>query len=324
MTTELVVKFEGGVVESNLEEYEKVVKSWIKNINTKLDTEEDFSQAQKDIEKAQDIENKLHNVKQDALSQLGDAFKIMTRIDQWAEEIRQTVRLNLNSQIKTEKARKRTEAIDNGLKVAKEILSGSPVEHLISFDKANIEKCLKNKRDINKAVGECIEALKDEVAALTETYVANTVLIEDAEDYVPGLFPDKKTLAGKDKSTVEAEIEARIAKHKLAVAEREAKAKAENEAAAKDDAKSKTEATVSEGVFERDFPQDNAATNTIPNNAENSTTVEENQREVVDHTEVYYITIVLNCTKDRAISFAEGLDANLGYNDIVKKIGLSK
>jgi len=295
MTTELVVKLEGTVVESNLAVYEKEVQGWIDKINKNLVTDDDFARAESDIKEAKQVETNIHNSLQDALSHLGDIFELKTTMERWQERIRSEVRLPLERLVKSEKEARKNDVIDSGFNTVSELWKEAGLQKFFDVGRREFAELVKGKRSLekmNEAINEFIAESKEHIANAKAVYERNLSRFKEAESEFPGLFHDKEDRAFGDPDLIEQTIENRINKFKLDMAEKDKK---EN------------------------------TTEDAPNNAENSTAVDDNQKEVVvDQEEVYYVTIEINCTKDRAISFAEGLDANLGDNDIVKKIGLSK
>lgn len=238
-TKDLVIVLEGGVVKSNLSDYEKKVNGWIDSINKELVTDEHFAQADQDVKAAKDIEAKLHNTRQEALSQLGDVFDLMTTLEQWQERIRQQVRLPLEKLIKEEKENRKSEVVNKAVTDIEEAISASPVAHLVNVNRVAINEATKRKKSIEKmkeAIEQVVGEQVQEINKLAARYEHNFKAIEKIETEYPGLFPDKKTVAGGDPQTVEATIESRVNTFKLKQKEKEeAERKAKEEAKAQKD-----------------------------------------------------------------------------------------
>ena len=227
---ELVLRITGEVQSSNLSEFEKDALEVIENINTDLDTDQDFVEAEQNIKSCNLIEIRIHNARQAALTSTEDIATLITTTERLEAKFRET-RLGLNKKVKTEKGRRKSEIINKAMGQFADLIYNSDVKHAFTLNTEAFNNAVKNKRSLEamqKAVDEVVESEKTLLYELGKTFSTNLIDIKQAEVNYPGLFPDKKNLAVSSHEVVAAQIESRISIFKY---KQEMKEKAEREKA---------------------------------------------------------------------------------------------
>ena len=102
MLPALRVEVRGQVVASNLDDFRAHAMAVIGSINTNLQTDEDFANAEKTVKWCKEVETRISGAKQNALAQTGDIDALFRALDEVSEFARKT-RLNLEKQVKAEK-----------------------------------------------------------------------------------------------------------------------------------------------------------------------------------------------------------------------------
>ena len=102
MLPALRVEVRGQVVASNLADFRAHAMAVIGSINTNLQTDEDFANAEKTVKWCKEVESRISGAKQNALAQTGDIDALFRALDEVSEFARKT-RLNLEKQVKAEK-----------------------------------------------------------------------------------------------------------------------------------------------------------------------------------------------------------------------------
>jgi hypothetical protein len=219
---QLVLKITGAVEQSNLAEFEKQALAVISSINTVLETDEQFAEAEANVKFCQQIEIRIATARSTALASTEAIAKLIATTERLEAKFRET-RLSLNSKVKTEKERRKNEIINAGRNRMQGMLINSPVKHCFVFNHAVFTEASKGKRNLAKiqeAVDELIEAEELRLANMEADFADNMAMIEQSETEWPGLFPDKQNLALSAKETVLALIQGRVADHRLKVAEK--------------------------------------------------------------------------------------------------------
>jgi len=227
---QLVIKVTGQVVSSNLAEFEKQALAVLSSINTKLETDDDFAEAEQSIKDCQLVENRIFQARQDALNNTADIAALIATTERLEAKYRE-MRLLLTRNVKTEKERRKTDIVTNAKNVLQGLVLRSPVKHNFQIDMKSIQDAIKGKRFIAKmqeAVDEVIEAETLRLAEMENNFNFNIDKIVAAEHEFPGLFPDKNTIALGVPETVTALISGRVADYRL---KQEEKARREREEA---------------------------------------------------------------------------------------------
>lgn len=107
----LRIEVTGMVTASNLAEFKAHALAVFDGINTKLDTDEDFANAEKTVKWCGDVEDRLESAKQHALSQTASIDELFRTIDAIKAEAR-AKRLELEKLVKAEKDNRKSEIIN--------------------------------------------------------------------------------------------------------------------------------------------------------------------------------------------------------------------
>ena len=220
--TELVLRISGAVEQSNLKEFEEQALAVIEGINTNLNTDEDFAVAESNIKGCQLIENHIATARSTALTNTEAIAALIQTTERLEAKFRET-RLLLNGKVKTEKARRVAEIVNSAISVLEKIVSTSPVKHGFVIDREAIKTAVRGKKSIAKmqeAVSAVVEAERLGLSNVEEVFLQNIDKLNSAEMDWPGLFPDKKNIALSAPETVDATILARVADHRMKVAEK--------------------------------------------------------------------------------------------------------
>lgn len=216
---ELSVTLIGKVESSNLVVFEKKALSVIDNVNVKLESDEDFVQADQDVKFFLNVEKNLDDCKANALSQTSSIDELFKTVDTLKEAARNK-RLLLTKLIEERKKSIRSEivatsqsALMNHINQINEELGGKVRLPLINHDFNEAIKGKKTVTTLKQAAHEHLQAcfeVADSTADLIKKNLAS--LREHAKDYT-FLFSDAQQLVLKDPEVVELTIKNRITEH---------------------------------------------------------------------------------------------------------------
>lgn len=213
----LQIMVTGAITNSNLDVYHKSAITFINSINTDLQTDEDFANAEKTGKFLKNAEIELQNVKKQIFSQTADIEKAVNTIDHIFESSR-VKRLSLEKLVKSQKEVRKAEIVneaktnlDDYLDALLSELQGQTFSVLPNFIAA-----VKGKRTIesirnavNTELAKCkIEA--NEVAGLIRTNL--TTYNETASDH-RFLFNDLSGFIQKQPDDFKLLVESRINQH---------------------------------------------------------------------------------------------------------------
>lgn len=246
---QLVLRISGAVEQSNLSEFEQDALAVIASINTVLDTDEQFAEAEANVKFCQQIENRIATARGTALSSTKAIAELIATTERLEVKFRET-RLFLNSKVKTEKERRKSEIINGAKTRLAGLLINSAVKHGFVINHTGIMDAAKGKRSLAKmqeAVDDIAESEELRLANMEADFTANLELIDASEAEWPGLFPDKLNLALSAKDTVSALIQGRIADHRFKVTEKASKDKEEADRLAAEKLRNEQERAASPG-----------------------------------------------------------------------------
>ena len=318
---DLILKIEGGVQESNFNEFKELMLSKIEEANIPLVTDDDFAFAEKTVKAFKQAEDTISLAKHNATRSTEDIAKLFEGLDELSTNLR-NVRLEMNKKVKDEKAKRKMQVIDAGCEqLGKSIdLSAKTVPEIhnaIRVDRALFEKAVSGKRSIEKMEEAVAELVESEQAQLTDMQVLildNKALLEKCE--YPSLFPDAATIVCKPSSEVESLIEGRVAKHKLAERERKEKEEAEG--------KAKQEREEAKALKEKEVPPGPAQEDKQPEPEPAPTEPQPKLEKKEWPTGGFVLTMNLHCSTEEAKRIAGKVnDLFGGYGEVVK-IGLSR
>ena len=249
----LNVEVTGMVTNSNLEQFKKTAMAVFRGINTDLQTDQDFADAEKTVKWCVGVEKKLKDAKDQALAQTTSIEVLFNTIDAIKEEARQT-RLTLNKAVKARKESIRNEISGEAVNEINDhvnSLNNRINPHRIPYcDPTIFVDAMKGKRTVSslrEAVSVELARLKVESSAMADKIDANQKIINSLSEGYEHLFADSAKLVQMEKEALESTVKLRILEHKQAEEKRlaeereririeeeaKAKAKAEAEAAAK-------------------------------------------------------------------------------------------
>jgi len=311
---DLIIRLTGAVTESNFDQWKEDVLEQIRAANRELQTDEDFSWAEGMVKTYKDSELAIKKAKDEALAQTADVNKLFAAMDEIAAELART-RLALEKQVRTEKERRKADIIAEAFAtVRSEIeiaVAGSIfVPGDIAINDTVIKAATAGKKTIDgmrKAVNVVMAAEIQRHLEAIEAAMINVDAIEWVENEFPGLFPDKKALAWKTRDEVNATIDARVARYRLQVKEKE-----EREAA---------QANIQP---EPSLPPSPTPPLPQPTTAPPSTTLSPDKTELGEEVDDFIFTVHLKCGVIRAKALAQEISEAFGQSDAVVSFNLKR
>jgi len=230
----LVVNISGTVKESTLAVYEETATAYLAKINTNLQTDQDFVDADKAAKFCREAAKKLELVKEQALAQTADIDAIFKSIDKMATDFN-AKGLQLEKLVKSEKENRKNEIIQAGQKELDEYLEKQNKAFnrpYIAFhaDFYGAVKGLKTTDSYRSAVNDEVSRAKIAIGELVTKTVKNIGTLQTLAAEYRSLFPDLMDIVKKEPDDFTALVKARIADHEAQEADRQAKALAAGEA----------------------------------------------------------------------------------------------
>ncbi|WP_019558519.1 lambda-exonuclease family protein [Thioalkalivibrio sp. ALE12] len=216
----LHIEVRGEVAASNVAEFREHAMAVIQGINTDLQTDQDFADAEATVKWAKDVESRLQAAKDHALAQTEDLDQLFRTIDEIREHTRKT-RLDLEKSVKTRKEGIRDEIRNDAVHAIRahyaSLSQGLGITLGVPADAAqSVADAMKGKKTVDTLRDAAEQAVADAKLAASDT--AERVrrnlqrLDEIASDY-PALFPDREQLVMKATEDMEAAAKSRIADH---------------------------------------------------------------------------------------------------------------
>lgn len=239
----LAVQLVGEVKTSNLALYRSTALDFIRNINTDLQTDQDFADAQTTVTFCEKAEKELQAVKQSALAQTASIDELFRTVDQLSEEMRQK-RLTLEKLVTKRKDEIRGEIVQNGRKLWMahiEALDKRLARVRGKYDAPDFVAAVKGKRTLSSLRGAVDDALaKAKIAAnqQADDIATNLGVIDEITKDHTFLVHDLADLVTINPAHLAGVLNGRVAAHERAEAEKvekirkEEQAKAEAKAAA--------------------------------------------------------------------------------------------
>lgn len=255
----LSVQVQGMVTASNLKEFEASARATLASINTDLQTDQDFADAEKAVKFCGDVEKRLAGAKENVLGQMQTVDEVVKTIDRISEETRQ-LRLKLSKAVKEQKEARKLQILNDARskwnafmgsleKSLEKEADGLPV--VLNCSNADFAGAMKGKKTISSLQSACDDELarvKIEANETAEVVRGNIQqLNEHAADY-KFLFRDFGQICMKPADDFAAVVKVRIADYR---AEQEAKAKREAEEAARREAEQKAQQESATKVVEQ-------------------------------------------------------------------------
>lgn len=263
----LHVEVTGMVTASNLREFKESALAVFESINTDLNTDEDFADAEQTVKWCQEVEDRLKATKASALAQTQSIDELFRTMDELWEESRK-VRLNLNNKVTSRKKERKTEIaqaakgrLDEHIQELNKELGGEWMPHIAT----DFNAAMKNKRNISSlesAANDEFTRARIEANRLAKRIGANLEIVKSVAGEHQFLLSDQRQLVqNNEPEALSAIVKQRVADFKEREKERDdkereriraeeqkrAEAKAEAERAASE-AKAKAEAQASAEV----------------------------------------------------------------------------
>ncbi|MDO8039453.1 YqaJ viral recombinase family protein [Janthinobacterium sp. SUN137] len=225
----LVVQTEGKVVSSNLVAYKAAAEKFIAKINTKLETDEDFANAENTVKYCSEAEDKLELAKAAALAQTATIDEVMRTVDHIKAQFR-AKRLELEKLVKTRKEQIKETILNEGRHAFTAHIAALETEITplrLQQQQPDFAGAMKGKRTLGSlrdAVSTTLANAK--IAANTQAadYRAKQAWCREHAATYGFLFMDMANIIGKPMEDFQLVITSRIADHKRA---EEAKAETE-------------------------------------------------------------------------------------------------
>lgn len=225
----LRVEVRGEVTASNIDEFKQHAVAVIESINTDLQTDEDFADAEKTVKWAKEVESRLDAAKEHALSQTEDLDLLFRTMDE-VRELARSKRLELEKLVKARKQTVREEIVSERQRAVADLVEAYQKELGLRLDAgADFAGSIKGKKTVKSIRDSADQELADAKIRLQEEAArirANLTRFGELTADHPTLFPDWAELVRKARDDMDASIKARIAEHeereqKRAEAERE-------------------------------------------------------------------------------------------------------
>jgi len=215
----LRIEVTGMVTASNLDAFKDHAMAVFKGINTELQTDQDFANAEKTVKWCGDVEERLAAAKQHALSQTESIDALFRAIDEISAEAR-AKRLELDKLIKARKESIRTEivtkagtALREHITQINETLDGRVMMPPIAADFAGAIKGKKTVSSLQDAADTELARAKSEANLAAESIRRNLRSFDELAADHAFLFADLQQLVMKASDDLVAVIKARIAEH---------------------------------------------------------------------------------------------------------------
>ena len=231
----LRIDITGQVTASNLGEFKATALAAIRSVNRTLKTDQDFADADKAVKWCADVEDRVKGAKERALAQTADIEALFRTLDDIAKEARE-VRLDLDKLV----TRRKSEVRDQAVTAARQALDLhiacvnaeiAPMRLLpVAADFAGSIKGKRSVASMQDALDTTLAAAKITADTMGRAIRANVATFKAKADGLEFLFADLGQLVHKAADDFGTLVDARIATHRAAEAEKARKA-AEAEAA---------------------------------------------------------------------------------------------
>lgn len=226
MLPALRIELSGTVTASNLTEFKEHALAVFSSINTELETDEDFANAEKTTKWCKEVEDRLEATKQHALSQIASIDELFRTVDAIKEEARQK-RLTLEKLVKQRKEAIRDKMVLDAR--ARFIEHVADLQHGISIIRLSINqpdfggeiKGLKALNSIQNALDTALANAKIDADAQAKDILEKIEYFNEIVlDHKAGFFPDLQQIISKPFNDFARTITSRLDGHLKAEAAR--------------------------------------------------------------------------------------------------------
>ena len=214
-----VIDVEGKVLATNMDEFKQQATAFISSINTELNTDAQFKQAEEDIKACEAAEKQLKAAKERALSQTGDISELFSVVDDISEQIRQA-RLKCNRQVTARKDERKKEIVAEYQKKLDDYyiqaVSDHPELNTPSLD-FNFNEAIKGKSNFANMEKACQKMLTDTQESIDNYCEIIRTNLEAKKTFADGydyLFNDLSNLINLEPSHFELEVKNRVREQK--------------------------------------------------------------------------------------------------------------
>jgi predicted phage-related endonuclease len=217
----LRVSLVGEVQSSNLPAFRSAALDFINGINTDLQTDQDFVNAEEAVKFCDKTEKEIEVVKKAALAQTASIEELFRNLDDIKEALRKK-RLALNKLVVDRKEQIRAELVTKGRNAYQAALSEAEKEFYpvrIVAPAPDFGAAIKNKRTLESLRGSVNDELAKAKIALNEKrdHIRESIrLINDAGADYKFLFSDIQQLVDKPHDHLQLVVEKRVSDHKAA------------------------------------------------------------------------------------------------------------
>jgi predicted phage-related endonuclease len=214
----LSVALIGEVRSSNLPVFKSRAMAFIDSINTDLQTDEDFANAEEAVKFCEKAEKEIDLVKSQALSQTSTIDELFRAMDQIKALMREK-RLMLDRLVKNRKESLRSEIIDDANRKLKDDIAKANEEFrpvVVTGVVADFAGAAKNKRtflSLRSAVNDELTRARLMLAEKRDHVRASIKTIRDAGDEYGFLFSDVQQLVEKPHDFLEMIVRQRVSEH---------------------------------------------------------------------------------------------------------------
>lgn len=222
----LRVEVTGMVKASNLDEFKRHALAVLGSINTTLESDQDFADADKTVKWCGDVEERLELVKQQILGQTTDIDQVFRTIDEISAQTR-AKRLELNKMVESRKKSIREDIVIEAAKALQDhidqinaTLGGKIRMPRVPADFANAIKGKKTVASLKEAADTELARAKIEASRVADGIRANIASLNELALAHAFLFHDAQDLVLKANDDLVALIKVRISEHDEAEAEK--------------------------------------------------------------------------------------------------------
>lgn len=215
----LSIALVGEVKSSNLPVFRSKAMTFIESINTDLQTDEDFANAEEAVKFCERAEKEIDLVKSQALAQTNTIDELFRTMDQIKEMLRRK-RLDLSKQVTAQKESRRAEIVSEAQRklladIAQANAEFTPI--VVTGVTADFQGAVKNKRTIASLRSSVNDELTRARLLLSERkdhVRASIKIIRDAGDDYRFLFNDIQQLVDKSHDFLQMIVTQRVTEHK--------------------------------------------------------------------------------------------------------------
>lgn len=214
----LNIEVRGMVAASNLDEFRSTAMAVIGSVNTALETDQDFADAEKSVKWCKDVEDRLDAAKQHALSQTADIDRLFRTIDEIKDEAR-AKRLELDKLVKARKESIRAEIVAQGQTEVANYCAAldNSVGYSVPRPTVNFADAVKGKKlfsAMRDAVSDMLAKGKIEANEMADSMRENLAAFSEVANDHRFLFPDLPLLVTKRRDDFLVAVKFRIVEHK--------------------------------------------------------------------------------------------------------------